>query len=70
MCLNNWTPKTINFPFETNRKLMVLGVPILKPLKVTLELQFLTIVGIMDRSLLGPATHASPMLYSPPVSVL
>ena len=28
MCLNIGTPKTINFPFETNKKLMALGVPI------------------------------------------
>ena len=32
MCLNIGTPKTINFPFETNKKLMALGVPILKHL--------------------------------------
>ena len=30
ICLNIRTPKTINFPLETNGKLMVLGVPILK----------------------------------------
>ena len=30
MCLNIGTPKHINFPFETNGNLMVLGVPILK----------------------------------------
>ena len=30
MCLNIGTPKTVNFPFGTNGKLMVLGVPILK----------------------------------------
>ena len=29
MCLNIGTHKTINFPFGTNGKLMVLGVPIL-----------------------------------------
>ena len=28
MWLNIGTPKTINFPFETNGKLMALGVPI------------------------------------------
>ena len=27
--------KTINFPFETNGKLMILGVPILKHLRVS-----------------------------------
>ena len=37
MCLNIGTPKkNINFPFETNGKLMVLGVPILKHYWVTL----------------------------------
>ena len=30
MCLNTGTPKNINFSFETNGKLMALGVPILK----------------------------------------
>ena len=30
MCSIIGTPKTINFPFGTNGKLMVLGVPILK----------------------------------------
>ena len=34
MCLNIGTPKTINFPFETNGKLMILGVPILKQFRV------------------------------------
>ena len=30
MCLNIGTPKNINFPFETNGKLKILGVPIFK----------------------------------------
>ena len=30
MCLNIGAPKSINFPFGTNGKLMLLGVPILK----------------------------------------
>ena len=30
--LNIVTPKTIDFPFETNGKSMILSVPILKPL--------------------------------------
>ena len=34
MCSDIGTPKTINFPFGTNGKLMVLGVPILKHFKV------------------------------------
>ena len=34
MCLNIWTPKIITFPFETNGKLMILGVPILKHFRV------------------------------------
>ena len=33
-CLNIGTPKNINFPFGTNGKLMVLGVPILKHFSV------------------------------------
>ena len=38
MCLNIGTPKTINFPFGTNEKLMVLGVPILKYFRVSIFL--------------------------------
>ena len=34
MCLNTGIPKNINFLFETNGKLMVLGVPILKLFRV------------------------------------
>ena len=34
MCLNTGTPKNINFLFETNGKLMALGVPILKHFRV------------------------------------
>ena len=34
MCLNTGTPKNINFSFETNGKLMALGVPILKHFRV------------------------------------
>ena len=33
--LNIGTPKIINFPFGTNGKLMILGVPILKRFKVS-----------------------------------
>ena len=33
--LDYWNPlKNINFPFETNGKLMILGVPILKHFRV------------------------------------
>ena len=35
MCLNIGTPKNINFSFETNGKLMALGVPILKHIRVS-----------------------------------
>ena len=34
MCSNIGTPKIINFPFGTNGKLIVLGVPILKHFRV------------------------------------
>ena len=37
MCLNIGTPKNINFSFETNGKLMALGVPILKHSRVNLK---------------------------------
>ena len=35
MSLNTGTPKNINFSFETNGKLMALGVPILKHIRVS-----------------------------------
>ena len=35
MCLNTGTPKNINFSFQTNGKLMALGVPVLKHFRVT-----------------------------------
>ena len=41
MCLNIGTPKKINFQFETNGKLMVLGVPILKHFRVTTRVKIL-----------------------------
>ena len=34
MCLNIGTPNTINFPFVTNGKLMVLGFSILSHIRV------------------------------------
>ena len=37
MCLNIGTLKTVNFPFGTNGKLMVLGVPTLKHFRVYAE---------------------------------
>ena len=45
MCLNTGTPKNINFSFETNGKLMALGVPILKHFRV-FSLPFLTIFSL------------------------
>ena len=36
MCLNTGTPKNINFSWETNGKLMALGVPILKYFRVAM----------------------------------
>ena len=38
MCLNIGTPKNINFSFETNGKLMALGVPILKHIRVSYDI--------------------------------
>ena len=38
MCLNTGTAKNINFSFETNGKLMALGVPILKHFRVLIAL--------------------------------
>ena len=34
VCLTIGKPKNINFPFGTNGKIMVLGVPILKNFRV------------------------------------
>ena len=34
MCLSIVTPKVINFPFGTNGKLSILGVPIFKLIRV------------------------------------
>ena len=34
LCLNIGTPKTINFPFWTNGKLIVVGVPIFEHFRV------------------------------------
>ena len=34
MCLNIGTPKNFNFSFETDGKLMALGIPILKHFRV------------------------------------
>ena len=36
-CLNIGTPKTINFPFVPNGKLMILGVPIFEHIILRLE---------------------------------
>ena len=44
MCLYIGTPKNINFPFGTNGKLMVLGVPILKHLRVVFKVSK-TLIG-------------------------
>ena len=37
MCVNTGTPKKFNFSFETNGKLMTLGVPILKHFRVLMK---------------------------------
>ena len=37
MCIHTGPPKTINFPFGTNGKLMVFGVPILKHFRVCIK---------------------------------
>ena len=42
MCLNIGTHKTVNFPFETNGKLMVSGIPILKHFRVHQYVIFIT----------------------------
>ena len=50
MCLNIGTPKTISFHFETNGKLMVLGVLILKHFRVIMweHLMFLAACLVMS----------------------
>ena len=44
------TCKNINFPFGTNGKLMVLGVPIFKHFRVVTETVFLTQCILVDHS--------------------
>ena len=41
LCLNIGTPKTINFPFVLNGKLMVIGVPIFVCIRSTLITQII-----------------------------
>ena len=60
MCLNIGTHKNINFSFETNGKLMALGVPILKhfrvkgaKVKVSHSLLGIGAVGVRDPLYLG-----------------
>ena len=40
MCLILGTPKIINVPFETNGKLIILGVPIFKHIRVFVFVMF------------------------------
>ena len=54
-CLNIGTPKTINFPFGTNGKLILLGVPILQHFSI--QILFLdSLVGAVHtgKSVLKP----------------
>ena len=41
MCPNIGTPKIINFPFGTNGKFMVLGVPLLRHFRVVSVMSFI-----------------------------
>ena len=50
VCLNIGTPKNINFPFETNGKLMILGVPILKHFRVSSSSSRCEIFGFSNAS--------------------
>ena len=47
MSLNTRTPKKFNFSFETNGKLMALGVPILKHFRV----YFINIIALNNKSI-------------------
>ena len=44
MCLNFVTPKMIYFPFRTNGKSFILGVPILKHITVSTLLTFYLVI--------------------------
>ena len=46
MCLIFETPKIINFPFETNGKLIILGVPILNHIRVHLDIYVILLCHI------------------------
>ena len=48
MCLNIGIPKTIDFPFGTNEKLMVLGVLISKPIKVCQNYTTCTVISLLQ----------------------
>ena len=44
MCPDIGTPKIINFPFGTNGKFIILGVPILKHITVFLFFSYLLLI--------------------------
>ena len=51
MFLNIGTPKTINFPFGTNGKLMILDDPILKHFRVVCIFCKLTFIGYAETNM-------------------
>ena len=50
MCLSLGTPKIITFPFVPNGKLMVLGVPIVKHIKLCSLLERVNYPGLLKGS--------------------
>ena len=59
MCLNTGTPKNIDFSFETNGKLMALGVPILKHFRVDESGKFITALEQEQQALAPTMTQIS-----------
>ena len=67
MCLNIGTHKTIDFPFGTNGKLMVLGVPILEHIRVCTMYckQLRQWEGWRQYLILGIWVHLHDMIFCP-----
>ena len=47
MCLSIGTPKILNFPFGTNGKLSILGVPIFKHIRVVMNFIFVHFINVL-----------------------
>ena len=64
-CLYIGTPKTINFPFVPNGKLMILGVPILE--HITIRLKCAQILGHLKIISFTLGTNGKLLLLGVPI---